>query len=161
MIFVTVGTQKFQLNRLLRLIDECVLKQNITDTVIAQTGGSDYIPQNYEYQKFFDKQQFQQMLETADMIIAHSGVGTIISALRLDKPVIVFPRLFKYNEHVDDHQVEIAKAFEKKGYALCCYEDSNLIELIETSRTHPAVKYDQQEGKITDIIEQYITKHMV
>jgi UDP-N-acetylglucosamine transferase subunit ALG13 len=44
MIFVAVGTQKFQLNRLLKEIDDLISQGKLQDEVFAQTGHSDYIP---------------------------------------------------------------------------------------------------------------------
>ncbi len=156
MIFVTVGTQKFQLNRLISLIDGYVSDGLISDHVIAQIGNSDYIPKNIEYSRFFDKEQFTETLSQADIVITHSGVGIIISALKQQKPVIVFPRLLKYNEHVDDHQTEIAKAFEKKGYALCCGETDDMLEFIKRSHNHPFARYSPQESKVYSIVSSFL-----
>ena len=50
MILITVGSQKFQFNRLLSKIDELIEKKVITDKVFAQIGVSDYKPKNYEFQ---------------------------------------------------------------------------------------------------------------
>jgi UDP-N-acetylglucosamine transferase subunit ALG13 len=110
MIFVILGTQKFQLNRLLKKLDKYVEEGKIKDDIVAQIGYSDYLPKRYKYVEFLDKKDFDTMIKKADIVIAHSGVGSIISALSLDKPVVVFPRLAKYKEHIDDHQLDIAHA---------------------------------------------------
>ena len=115
MIFVVLGTQKFQLNRLLQKLDDYVEQGLIKDEVYAQIGNSTYKPRNYSYKEFFDKKEFDETIGKSDVVIAHSGVGTIITAIHAQKPVVVFPRLAKYKEHVDDHQLEIAKAFERPG----------------------------------------------
>ena len=123
MIFVVLGTQKFQLNRLLKELDRYVKEENITEEIFAQIGNSDYLPQNFSYEKFLNKEEFDSKIRQADLIIAHSGVGTIITSLQAKRPVLVYPRLAKYHEHVDDHQLQIAEAFEKKDYVMCCRED--------------------------------------
>ena len=127
MIFVVLGTQKFQLNRLLQKLDEYVEQGLLKDEVFAQIGNSTYKPKNYKYKDFVDKKEFDETVAKADVVIAHSGVGTIITAIHAQKLVIVYPRLAKYNEHVDDHQLDIAKAFEMKKYVLCCYENGRTI----------------------------------
>lgn len=93
LIFVVLGTQKFQCNRLLKQIDRLVEEQKITDPVFAQKGHSDYIPQYYPSVDFLNKEDFEQKMEECSLLITHSGVGTILSGIRHGKPVIVFPRL--------------------------------------------------------------------
>ena len=99
LIFVVLGTQKFQCNRLLKQIDRLVEEQKITDPVFAQKGHSDYIPQYYPSVDFLNKEDFEQKMEECSLLITHSGVGTVLSGIRHGKPVIVFPRLKKYKEH--------------------------------------------------------------
>lgn len=159
MIFVILGTQKFQLNRLLKKLDQYVEQGKITEEIVAQIGYSDYLPKRYKYVEFLNKQEFDEMIQKADVVIAHSGVGSIISALNYNKPVIVYPRLAKYREHIDDHQMEIAYAFSKKKYVLCCNEEDDLIELIEKCRTFPFEKYVSQREKIVGIISDYLKKN--
>lgn len=103
MIFVAVGTRKFQLNRLLSEIDTLVEKGLIKDKVFAQTGYSDYMPINYEYIDFMPKAEFDDFIRNCDLLITHGGVGIILTALKNEKPIIVFSRLYKYGEHIDDH----------------------------------------------------------
>ena len=160
MIFVTLGTQKFQLNRLLKQLDKYIEQGQITDKVIAQIGYSDYLPKRYEYIDFLQGES-QEALENdfREKLIAHSGVGSIISAINSNKPVIVYPRLAKYREHIDDHQLEIAYAFSVKNYVLCCGEEDDLLEKIEESRTHHFEKYVSQREKIVGIIDEYLRKN--
>lgn len=114
MIFVTLGTQKFQLNRLLKLLDDLCRTQKIKEEIFAQIGHSDYCPMHYNYIDLLDKELFEKKVKESSLVISHGGAGSIMSALKEDKPVIVFPRLRKYREHVDDHQLEIAGALSKK-----------------------------------------------
>ena len=58
MIFITLGSQKFQFNRLLQAADELIEKGVITDEVFAQVGYSDYEPQHFEYKQFLDREEF-------------------------------------------------------------------------------------------------------
>lgn len=156
MIFVTLGTQKFQLNRLLKLVDEYVEKGIIKEEVFAQTGNSDYIPANYKYKQFMDKEEFDSYVKKADLIITHSGVGTIITAINLNKPVIVYPRLAKYKEHVDDHQTEIAEAFAKKNYVLACNDNDDLAKIIEKTYNYKFEKYVSHREKIIGIVNDFL-----
>lgn len=127
MIFVTVGTQKFPFERLIKKIDTLIECGKLFEDVFAQIGTSSYLPQNYAYEKFVSEDFFDEKLEKCRVMITHGGVGTITRGLKLKKPVIIVPRLKKYHEHVDNHQLEIARAFEEKRFVLSC-EDINELE---------------------------------
>lgn len=114
MIFITLGSQKFQFNRLLKEIDNSVKLKKINMTIYAQVGYSDYEPQNYSYKKFLDRNEFAKRMDEAEIVITHGGTGAIMGAIKKGKKVIAVPRLSKYNEHVDDHQLQIVKEFVKK-----------------------------------------------
>ncbi len=158
MIFIAVGTQKFQLNRLLKQID-CLIKDGKIkgDEVFAQIGNSDYIPENYKYTSFLGKEEFDRYVQECELLITHSGVGTIIAGKKYNKPVIVYPRLKKYNEHVDDHQLQIAESFSKLNYVLICNESDSLENVIEKSRKHKFEKYVLQKDKVISVIDDYLT----
>lgn len=160
MIFIILGTQKFQLNRLLRMVDEEIKQGKIKEEVFAQIGNSDYLPQNYKYTKFMDKCEFEKKVGMSDMIITHSGVGSIITALTYGKPVIVFPRMKEYNEHVDDHQSEIADAFAVKKYVVKYQKDISLHSQIEKAKQFKYEKYISQNKKMVDTIKAYINENV-
>ena len=93
MIFVTLGSQKFQFNRLLIEIDRLVEEGKITEEVFAQTGYSDYEPKNYEYKNFLDRDEFSDIMGKCDKVITHGGTGAIIGAVKKEKKVIAVSRL--------------------------------------------------------------------
>ena len=126
MIFVTVGSQKFQFNRLLQYIDELIEDGTITTEVFAQTGYSEYIPKNFKYTKFLMQEEFKEIMEKATIVITHGGTGAIITALKNNKKVIAIPRLSKFGEHVDDHQLEIVNIFSKENYILEATDSTHL-----------------------------------
>ncbi len=156
MIFVVVGTQKFQFNRLLKKIDDLIENGIINDEVFAQVGNSDYRPQHYHYKQFIDKDEFEKIVDSCDILVTHSGVGTIISGINHDKPVIVCPRLKKYNEHVDDHQTEIAKTFSEMNYILACDENDDISLLLEKCKNHKFEKYSSQKDTTIKVINEFL-----
>ncbi len=156
MIFVAVGTQKFPFNRLLKNIDDLIKNGDITEEVFAQIGNSDYVPQNYTFEKFISKEEFDQKVSESSLVITHSGVGTIISALSSHKPIIVYPRLAKYGEHVDNHQLEIAQYFSKMKYILMCNEGESLLDAINLARDYEFAEYKSQKAKAVETIRTYL-----
>jgi len=142
----------------LKTIDSLVAAGRITDRVVAQIGRSDYEPINFAFHRFLDKAEFEKFISEADMIVAHGGAGTIITALKHKKPVVAFPRLAKYGEHVDDHQREIAHAFAKTGHVLYCGENDDLAERIEFCKKKEFKEYISMTNDIVRIIEQYLNE---
>ena len=127
MIFVTLGTQDKHFPRLL----EAVEKLNINEKIIAQTGSTDYKSDKIEIYKFLTQDEFNKYMKEARIVITHAGVGTIIYGLTIHKTMIVAPRLKKYGEHVNDHQLQILETFSKDGYIIPLEDFSKLNEKIE------------------------------
>ena len=95
MIFVTVGSQKFQFDRLIKKIDELVGSNIISDQVIAQIGSSTYKSKNIKYYDFMDGMKFENLMKEAEIVITHGGTGVIVNASKLGKKIIAIPRLKK------------------------------------------------------------------
>ena len=76
--------------------------------------------------------------------------------MKFDKPVIVVPRLAKYGEHVDDHQLQIADSFQKLNFVIKCQDVSKLLEAITEARSHKFDRYISQRKKMTKTVELFI-----
>ena len=157
MIFITLGSQKFQFNRLLKKIDELIENGTIKEEVFAQTGASDYKPQHYGYVDFMDNGTFSEYEAKADIIITHGGTGAIIGAVKKGKKVIAVSRLAKFGEHVDDHQVQLLRQFENMGIIESCYDVDKLSESYNKAIATEYVPYKSNTDAIINSIEDYIT----
>lgn len=158
MILVTVGSQKFQFNRLLENIDELIDKKIITDKVFAQIGVSDYKPKNYEYTDFTTQDEFNKLLDESTIVITHAGTGVIVNAVKKEKKIIAIPRLAKYNEHVDDHQIQLIKQFEELNFIEPCYELDELENKLKEIKNKKYNKYVSNTDTIIESIKEYIEK---
>lgn len=156
MIFVTLGSQKFQFNRLLKKIDELVEKEIITEPVFAQIGYSDYEPLHYEYKKFLDRDEFSAQMDRAQLVITHGGTGAIIGAVKKAKKVIAVPRLAKYGEHVDDHQLQLIKQFDELNLICPCNDIEQLNAALEKVQHTDYEKYHSNTKRIIESIENFI-----
>lgn len=107
MIFLTVGTQ-LGFDRLIRAVDEWASK-NSSYTIFAQIGNGNYHPINMKWERFLSPSKFDEIFRNSKLIISHAGMGTILNALVHEKPIVVLPRLYKYQEHRNDHQLATAK----------------------------------------------------
>lgn len=153
MIFVTLGSQKFQFNRLLKAVDEL----DTDEEIFAQIGYSDYKPQNYKYKEFLDREEFATWEEKADIVITHGGTGAIIGAVKKGKKVIAIPRLVKYSEHVDDHQIQLIKQFKDLNLIYACL-DGDLQKALEVVKNTTYNEYKSNTETIIKSLEEFIEK---
>lgn len=153
MIFITLGSQKFQFNRLLKAVDQ--LQTN--EEIFAQIGYSDYEPQNYKYKRFLDRDEFEKVMEDSDIVITHGGTGAIIEAVKKKKKVIAIPRLKKYGEHVDDHQIQLVRQFKNLNLIYAC-EDMNLENALLAVRMNEYREYQSNTDRIIESLEDFIEK---
>lgn len=156
MIFVTLGSQKFQFNRLLEAIDGLIEKGVIADEVFAQIGHSDYRPKSYKYKEFLDRDEFAGWEIRCDILITHGGTGAIIGAVKKGKKVIAVPRLARYGEHVDDHQIELIKQFSNQNLICGLNDCSELEKALEYVKMHEFDSYVSNTEMIIDSIERFI-----
>lgn len=138
-IFVVVGTQE-PFDRMVKAIDVWA-RNNSTHSIFAQISRSEYKPVSLRFTDFISPELFDQQFNDADLIVSHAGMGTIISALRLSKPIIVMPRLASMHEHRNDHQLATAKSFEKLGYVKAAYSEEELCNALDKAESIvPAAK---------------------
>jgi UDP-N-acetylglucosamine transferase subunit ALG13 len=126
---VTVGTQ-LPFDRLVRIVDEWAGKAGRRD-VVAQIGPGEYQPRHIRYQPFITPTEFSRNVEAASLIISHAGMGTILNALGLGKPVLVLPRQAKLNEHRNDHQLATARRFREQGRIMVAMDDAEMIARLD------------------------------
>ncbi len=135
MIFVTVGTHYQGFERLISAVDKLIEKNKIKDTVIMQIGYSKYIPKNCKWFKFIEPDEFLKYCNNSDIIISHGGIGSIIPPLKFKKKLIIVPRLKKFNEHTNDHQLQITKELERQKKIIAIYDgEFSFLKLLITKK---------------------------
>jgi len=158
MIFITVGSQKFPFDRLLKKVDELVEQGKIYEKIFAQIGVSNYKPRYYPFVAFTTQTEFNKKLEECDLVITHAGTGAIINALKRGKKVIAIPRLKEYNEHVDNHQIQLIQEFEHLNFIEPVYEISELEQAIKNIKIKKYNKYISNTDAILQSIKKFIDK---
>ncbi|MBN8210246.1 beta(1,3)galactosyltransferase EpsH [Bacillus sp. NTK071] len=156
MIFVCVGSREYQFNRLLIKLDELIAEGSITDEVFAQIGQSSYIPKHYNYKRFMSVIEFKECQRNADLVVSHGGTGALIGALKMEKQLLAVPRLAKYNEHIDDHQTQVASLMEKEGYLRCVNNIEDLLDGIKSFESNPIIKTYNKPSRVINIINDFI-----
>lgn len=157
MIFVTLGSQKFQFNRLLIEIDRLVDEGKMNEEVFAQIGYSDYKPKSYRYKEFLDRDEFNNLMDKCNTVLTHGGTGAIIGAVKKEKRVIAVPRLAKFGEHVDDHQIQIVSEFKDLSFIEAIYDISDLKNALNEIENKKFERYISNTDILIKDIEEFIT----
>ena len=158
MIFLTIGTLH-PFDRLVKTVDSLAGSGRIDEPVIGQIGFGDYQPQNMQSFQVLEKKEFDGYMEKASLIISHAGMGSIITAITLQKPMIVMPRLEKYKEHVNDHQLDTARKFEELGIVLVAETEDELVEKIARVSNFEPAKRESQIEMLTTRISTFLGWH--
>jgi UDP-N-acetylglucosamine transferase subunit ALG13 len=107
MIFATVGTQ-LPFDRLLIGLDGWAAR-NPGVPVFAQAGATRRRFRHIETVAQLDQRDFLDRLAAARLVVSHAGMGTILSAAELGKPLVLMPRRAKFGEHRNDHQQDTVR----------------------------------------------------
>ena len=158
MILVTLGTQDKPFVRLLKAIDDEITKGNIKEKVVVQAGYSmdKYETSNMEMFDLIDREAFNKLVNECSLLITHGGVGSILTGLKANKKVIACPRLFKYKEHINDHQTQIINEFAKAGYILAYNENDDLEDILKKAKNFKPQKYVSNSSNLVQIIKNFI-----
>jgi UDP-N-acetylglucosamine transferase subunit ALG13 len=128
-IFVTVGAQ-MPFDRLIRAVDDWATSRARED-VFAQIGPSDFCPKSIRTTRFLDPREFRNRVQEADVIVAHAGMGSLITALEYGKPIIAMPRRGDLRETRNDHQIATASRLSEQGRIVVALDERQLVEKLD------------------------------
>ena len=123
--FVSVGNATQPFTRLLEAVE--AVADELPQPVLVQSGHTRFESERCHVVPLLEPDKFLQQIAHADLVIIHAGAGSLIHALQFGKLPVVFPREARYGEHVDDHQVQLAQAFERAGKAILVRDGSQLL----------------------------------
>lgn len=128
MIFVTVGTQ-LQFNRLISSVSTWAGKTQ--SEVFAQVGPTEIEFSHIAQKSFLEPREFDHYFLSSDLIVAHAGMGSILTALSYGKPIIILPRKASLNEHRNDHQMATAERFSNRKGVWVAWDEDQLHLLLD------------------------------
>jgi beta-1,4-N-acetylglucosaminyltransferase len=131
MIYVTVGNDFRAFDRFLKKMDE--IAPRLPDNLVIQTGHSGYRPKNATHFDFISFDEAIDHIRKSKLVVSHAGIGTILLCKEYGTPVLILPRRKGYGEHMNDHQMEIAKALEERKAEdiFVAFEEDRLEEEIQ------------------------------
>lgn len=156
MILVMLGTQKNSFHRLLEEIQKCIDKGIITDEVIVQAGSTKFESKDMKIFNLMSNAKLKKLVKEADLIITHGGVGSIVTALKEGKKVIAVPRYHIYDEHVNDHQLQIVQTFDGQGFIKGAVNVADLPKLLKKIDSFKPKDFISNNANIINMIEKFI-----
>ena len=153
MIFATIGTQA-PFDRFVKMLDEVC--EGMNEEVVCQTIGCTYDANNIRIIGFVAPDEFNKIFSEARLIIAHAGMGTILSALKQQKSIIVVPRLASLGEHRNDHQMATAMRMHELGYVNVAYDKAQLKDLLSSDLKPMKIIGDSASESLVKSIAEFI-----
>ena len=129
MIFITVGSA-FPFDRLTQAMNDWALRTGRGSDCIAQIGRGEYRPTEIEYHSTLTHSHFSRTMQAASVVIAHAGMGTVITSQQYGVPIVIMPRRLEAGEHTTDHQAATARWLEDKPGVFVAWDEGNLTEKI-------------------------------
>lgn len=160
MIFVTVGTQDKEFRRLLVEVERLIKCGKIKETVVAQIGNTkfntDLDSSKMHLIDFTTPTEVDALIENASFIITHGGVATIIEGLNKGKKIIAVPRLRKFKEHVNDHQLQIIENFDESGFIIGLHGVEELEDALERVGGFVTKRYESNNERFVKRLEDEV-----
>jgi len=156
MILVTLGTQDKEFKRLLDAIQHQIDNKKINEEVVVQAGCTKYESKDMKIFDLIPSDEFNKLIEKCDILISHGGVGSIITGLKNNKKVVVAARLKKYDEHTNDHQLQIVEQLEQDGYIIGLHDFDKLDQYILAAKNMKRKLYKSNTANIINYISDYI-----
>lgn len=148
-----VGTGPDSFDRLVRPLDELAGRHGWD--VFVQLGHTRYEPAHCRFERFVERDALLRMIESAKMVITQGGYGGIRDALQFDKPIVAVPRYPELQE-APDHQDEMVRAMEQRGYLIGVYDVAHLEAAIERARAFAPVP--RQTSTIPGMLADYVSR---
>lgn len=159
MILVLLGTQNNSFVRLLEEVEKNIDNGNITEEVIVQAGYTKYHSNKMKIYNLISSQEMEKLVNAANLVISHGGVGSILQCVKKNKIVIGIPRQKKYKEHVNDHQKQLIKSFSELGYIIGVEDVNELEQALEKAKYFKPKILKSNTENIINLIENYIEKN--
>lgn len=157
-IFVTVGTNHYNFSRMLDLVDECLSIMPMSYELTLQYGFSkvtrDY--KNCIIEKMLSRESAENAYANADLVFSHCGIGSIYNSLHYNRPTVIIPRLAKFEEFSDDHQLQIAREISKNTLVFMVeevLEKNAFLNFLEEVLPQPKEEKDLTNHKLAEFIK--------
>lgn len=158
MFLVTVGKEQYQFNALMQWIEILIQYRIINEDVIVQYGASSYVPDGARAYRYLADADFLSLVDNASLIISHCDENIAQLLEERDTPYVLVPRLQRFGEYADNHQMDVADEFENRGIAIARSPGDivKFLKLQQTSEVIPKV----DEAKLCEFLQQKYSQEL-
>jgi exopolysaccharide biosynthesis glucuronosyltransferase PssE len=156
MIFVTVGTNEAPFDRLLLALAEI----RADEELVVQHGSSAVQPPLATCVASVSYEELVDLVRRARVVVSHAGVGSVLTALANGKRPIVVPRLRRFREAVDDHQLLFARRLEEQGLVTLVEDPAQLSEAVRSSSDAVSIRLEA-DRRLVDELRAYVRQRLV
>lgn len=165
MIFLTLGTNH-PFDRMLEIVDRWCA-DNPGERVVGQiyaSGAGGYRPQHFEWVTHLEPDDYQDHMKSARFVVAHAGMGSIITALCMAKPILIFPRRASLKEQRNDHQLATVERWRQMPGVYAALDERELLLGMDRLAKDPQTGPGGQVGpfasaRLTDALHHAIHDH--
>jgi UDP-N-acetylglucosamine transferase subunit ALG13 len=152
-IFLTVGTQ-LPFDRLVEMVD--LIVPDLGVRVFAQTGAGKYRPKNMEWNCSLSAIDFDRRAAGSTLIISHAGIGSVLTAKRYRKPIVLVPRLASRGEHRNDHQMATVSLLKGKPGVYVANDHESLRAALRQAHAliFPSKEESSERGKLISYLRE-------
>lgn len=156
MIFVTIGTQ-LPFDRLVMAMDAWA-EQHRDVKIVAQIGPKARIPKFMQSVEFVPPSQVTGLMNEAELIVSHAGMGSVLTALRYQRPIVIMPRKADLGEHRNDHQMATARWLQNRPGVTVCWEEADLAKVLDNRNRSSAIPQLSEfaDGILIERLRDYI-----
>ncbi len=150
MILVTVGTNEAPFDRLLRAFD-VRSRSDGDEALLVQHGPSSVRPAGAECVDYLPYDELAAAIGRARIVVMHAGVGSIMTALAHGKRPVVVPRLQRYGEAVDDHQVLLGRRLDAERLVTCAESDEEILRALGSAELEATLALGASSALVADL----------
>ncbi|MEZ5978689.1 MAG: glycosyltransferase [Planctomycetota bacterium] len=151
-----MGTERFSFARLVRAVDDAA--PTLDDAVFGQIGASDHEPENFEFERLVPFDRMRGLIESADRVVCHAGAGTTLLAIASGHVPIVVPRLARFGEHVDDHQLPFAEHLAERGLVLFARDEHAACEMLPLAPRRGEWRRRRTDTELADWLWDFVRR---
>lgn len=154
--FVSIGNAKQHFSRLLNAVEKNIVL--LPKPILIQRGHTPFESTQCDVVDFVNMDQFSSIVQQAEVLIFHAGAGSVLHAIKAGKLPIIMPRSMSLNEHVNDHQFQLASLLHAEGKALMIKTSEECRQAIEALRLNKKIQTNNQSYNALQIINAQLEK---
>lgn len=156
---VTVGNAHQPFARLLKAVD--TIAHQLPQPVTMQHGHTAFQSKHCRMRNFLPMDEFIELVASVKLVITHAGAGSILQAIDANQRPVVMPRRAMHQEHVDDHQVELAQAFSTRGLIVLAMDTDQLGSAVQQALATATADRPLGDDPLLALVKDTLAAHDV